>query len=105
MDEWDNPMNARFPRFTGWRFDNPWELVPGTWRIELLHQERAIASQEFEVTVESRRTREQSPARVALPTAYAGRGTSRSLQIFAARNSLISRWRGTTVAFRNPRFT
>lgn len=51
VDEWDNPMNARFPRFTGWRFENPWELVPGAWRIELLHRGQAIASQEFEVTI------------------------------------------------------
>lgn len=51
VDEWDNPMNARFPRFTGWRFEHPWELVAGTWRIDLLHQGRSIASQEFKVTL------------------------------------------------------
>lgn len=51
VDEWDNPMNARFPRFTGWRFEHPWELVPGTWRIDLLHQGRPIASQTFQVAI------------------------------------------------------
>ena len=51
VDEWDNPMNARFPRFTGWRFDNPWELVPGKWTITLLHEGRVIARQEFRVKV------------------------------------------------------
>ena len=52
VDEWDNPMNARFPRFTGWRFDNPWELVPGKWTIALLHEGRVIAKQKFRVKVD-----------------------------------------------------
>jgi uncharacterized protein DUF3859 len=53
VDEWDNPMNARYPRFTGWRFDNPWELVSGKWTIALLHQGRVIAKQKFRVKVDS----------------------------------------------------
>lgn len=53
VDEWDNPMNARFPRFTGWRFDNPWELVPGKWTIALLHEGRVIARQKFRVKIDS----------------------------------------------------
>ena len=52
VDEWDNPMNARFPRFTGWRFDNSWELVPGKWTIDLLHEGKVIARQKFRVKVE-----------------------------------------------------
>jgi hypothetical protein len=54
VDEWDSPMNARFPRFTGWRFDNPWELVPGKWTIALVHEGRVIARQKFRVKVDSR---------------------------------------------------
>jgi hypothetical protein len=53
VDEWDNPMNAGFPRYTGWRFDNPWELVPGKWTIALLHEGRVIAKQRFRVKVDS----------------------------------------------------
>jgi hypothetical protein len=30
-DEWDAPANLGIIRFTGWRFDAPWEIVPGTW--------------------------------------------------------------------------
>jgi hypothetical protein len=52
VDEWDNPMNARFPRFTGWRFERPWELVPGTWTIEVVHQGKVIASQDFQVAID-----------------------------------------------------
>ena len=54
VDEWDSPMNARFPRFTGWRFDHRWELVPGKWTIDVLSGEQVIASQEFQVTVATR---------------------------------------------------
>jgi hypothetical protein len=54
VDEWDSPMNARFPRFAGWRYDNPWELVPGKWTIALVHEGRVIARQKFRVKIESR---------------------------------------------------
>jgi hypothetical protein len=53
VDEWDNPMNAGFPRFTGWRFEHPWELVPGTWTIDVLHQGKVIARQKSRVKVDS----------------------------------------------------
>ncbi len=53
-DEWDSPMNAGVPRFAGWSFDHPWELVPGTWRIEVLLGPRTLAAQTFQVSVDPR---------------------------------------------------
>ncbi|HEY0781269.1 MAG TPA: DUF3859 domain-containing protein [Thermoanaerobaculia bacterium] len=50
-DEWTTEMNALIPRYAGWAFAEPWELVPGRWTIELLQGDRTIASQDFEVTV------------------------------------------------------
>ena len=49
VDAWASPMNVGIPRYTGWRFDHPWEVVPGTWRIELLEGDRPIAAREFTV--------------------------------------------------------
>jgi hypothetical protein len=36
--------------YTGYRFDDPWELVPGPWRIELWDGDRKVAEQAFSVT-------------------------------------------------------
>jgi hypothetical protein len=48
VDQWESPMNSGIPRYAGWRFDKPWELVPGRWRIEILDGEsRVIAAQDF----------------------------------------------------------
>ncbi len=35
--------------YIGWHFDNPWELVPGTWVMELWQEHRKLASQSFNV--------------------------------------------------------
>jgi hypothetical protein len=49
-DEWDAPANLGIIRFTGWRFDEPWEIVPGTWTIEILQRGTVMARKEFIVT-------------------------------------------------------
>lgn len=49
IDEWNSPMNAGIPRYTGWKFDKPWELVRGAWKIEILDGDVVIASQDFNV--------------------------------------------------------
>jgi hypothetical protein len=51
VDEWASPMNAGIPRYVGWSFDNPWELVGGAWVFELLDGERVILRQEFSLNV------------------------------------------------------
>jgi hypothetical protein len=35
--------------YTGYHFDNDWELVPGAWTIELWYQGRKLAEQSFTV--------------------------------------------------------
>jgi len=51
VDEWPSPMNAGILRYDGWSFDNPWELVAGSWVFELLDGERVLLRQEFTVDV------------------------------------------------------
>jgi hypothetical protein len=53
VDEWDAPMNAGIERYTGWRFDQPSELVPGSWRFEVLVENQVIAAQELNVIAPS----------------------------------------------------
>ena len=52
VDSWASPMNSGIARYTGWKFDNEWELVPGKWTMEILDGETVIAGQEFEVSVD-----------------------------------------------------
>lgn len=35
--------------WNGYTFDDPWELVPGTWTMELWVGKQRLASQEFTV--------------------------------------------------------
>jgi hypothetical protein len=51
IDFWDSPMNIGVARFAGWRFDQPWELVPGTWTIEILKDGKVLASHSFNVVL------------------------------------------------------
>ena len=37
------------PNYTDYAFDDPWELVPGRWTIELWDGDRKLASQSFNV--------------------------------------------------------
>jgi len=37
------------PFFAGWRFDDPWEVEPGRWKIELWLGTSKLAAQEFTV--------------------------------------------------------
>ncbi len=34
-------------RYTGYTFEDAWEMVPGTWTIELWYQDRKLAEQSF----------------------------------------------------------
>ena len=49
VDEWQWQLDTRYPRYTGWSFDHAWELAPGEWRFEVIHQGRAIATRTFTV--------------------------------------------------------
>ena len=52
VDQWDSPMNIGYARYAGWQFEDPWELVPGKWVIEILRGSKVLLRQEFEVATE-----------------------------------------------------
>jgi hypothetical protein len=52
VEQWSSPLNSGIPRYAGWQFDQPWELVAGRWRIEILDSENTVvAAQDFDVTL------------------------------------------------------
>lgn len=51
VDEWDSPMNSGVPRFAGWLFDEPWNLVAGKWKFEILSGDSVIAGADVELEV------------------------------------------------------
>jgi len=44
QDEWQWQLDTRYPRYTGWGFDQPWEVVGGTWQFEVIHAGRTIGT-------------------------------------------------------------
>ena len=49
VDEWEWPLDTRYPRYTGWSFDHDWEVVAGTWTLEVRHDGRTIGSRTLTV--------------------------------------------------------
>src|SRR5262245_56933145 len=49
QEEWAMEANARLPRFTGWRFEELWELVPGRWAIQVLDGDVVAAEKAFAI--------------------------------------------------------
>ena len=47
----DNEQMVMFkrPSHVGWIFAYPWEVVPGKWKIEILHEDRVLVEKEFTV--------------------------------------------------------
>ena len=41
-------------RFTGWEFEEPYELLPGTWTVALRDGGRLLAQHSFQVTIRTR---------------------------------------------------
>jgi hypothetical protein len=52
QSEWDSPMNIGYARFAGWQFEEPWELVGGDWKIEILYRGKVLISKDFQIQVE-----------------------------------------------------
>lgn len=48
----DNAWTSMLNMHTGWGFDEPWEAVPGKWRIELRHRGKLLAEKEFTIVPE-----------------------------------------------------
>jgi hypothetical protein len=52
VDQWAQPVTVRRMYWnTGWTFQQPWELVPGTWTIDLFRGTEKLQSLSFEVTL------------------------------------------------------
>ena len=45
-------MVIRADSYSGYSFDDPWEIVPGTWRFEIWLGGRKMAEQSFNVSKE-----------------------------------------------------
>ena len=45
-------MVIRADSYSGYSFDDPWEIVPGTWRFEIRLGGRKMAEQSFNVSKE-----------------------------------------------------
>lgn len=60
-EEWNTSANLGIVRFTGWTFDEAWEIVPGTWAIEVLQRGKVMARKEFVVTPAEPRATPPSP--------------------------------------------
>lgn len=52
QSEWESPMNIGYARFAGWQFEEPWELVGGDWKIEILYKGKVLVSKDFKVEIE-----------------------------------------------------
>ena len=50
VDSWEASVQG-IPRFTGWKFERPEELVPGTWTIAVVQNDSVVLKQAFDVRV------------------------------------------------------
>ncbi len=51
IDEWQDRTRIGYITYTGYRFDSPWELVPGEWKIQVLHGATVVAEKAFQISV------------------------------------------------------
>jgi Domain of unknown function (DUF3859) len=51
VDEWPSPMNYGYARYAGWVMEEPWELLPGKWKIEILHKDKVMIEKEFNIEI------------------------------------------------------
>jgi hypothetical protein len=49
VDEWSWPISLGVPLFGGWRFDDPTEVVPGRWLMQVWYGDRVLAEQAYDV--------------------------------------------------------
>ena len=50
-DQWESQPRINHPRYTGYTFDNDWELVPGKWTIQVLYGGKVLTEKTFNVVV------------------------------------------------------
>lgn len=47
VEEWSAATNIGIPRFTGWAFDQPYEIAPGKWTIQVLREGKIVLEKNF----------------------------------------------------------
>lgn len=52
VDSYATPVSSNLV-YSGWSFDQPWELQPGDWTLTFRHEGRVVAAKTFTVSVPS----------------------------------------------------
>jgi hypothetical protein len=50
-DMWEGQLGVGETRYVGYTFDNDWEIVPGKWTIQAIHDSKVLAEKTFDVVV------------------------------------------------------
>jgi hypothetical protein len=50
-DEWQSQTRIGHARYAGYTFDEPWELVPGKWTLQVIYDSKVVAEKIFEVVL------------------------------------------------------
>jgi hypothetical protein len=50
-DEWQNQTRIGYARYFGYTFDEPRELVPGKWTLQVIYDSKVVAEKTFEVVL------------------------------------------------------
>jgi hypothetical protein len=50
-DAWSSQPRIGHPRYTGYTFDNDWELVPGKWIVQAIYDSKVLAEKTFDVVL------------------------------------------------------
>jgi hypothetical protein len=50
VESYETPLDGG-PHYTGFEFDQPWELIPGLWTFALLRDGHVLAEQSFTIAV------------------------------------------------------
>jgi hypothetical protein len=48
-DRWDWPVRLGVPAYTGWSFDEAWQMAPGVWSLRIAYGDRVLVEQSFDV--------------------------------------------------------
>lgn len=51
LDQWSAGAQLGIPRFQGWKFENKYEMVAGSWKFEVVHNNKVLAEQSFNIKI------------------------------------------------------
>lgn len=51
QEQWRTQRLIGYPESAGYTFDNPWELVPGKWTIQVIYESKVLAEKTFSVVL------------------------------------------------------